>query len=61
MCGFVAVDNDESYDYDVMLMVFHPRRLAESAIYPYSYAFTACPIKLSLRYITVRPVRALRS
>lgn len=56
MCGFVAVDNDENYDYDVLLMVFYPRLLAESVIYPYSDAFTASPTKLSLRYITPRPV-----
>ena len=39
MCGFVAVDNDENDDYDVMLMVFYPR--LKAAIYPYSDAFTA--------------------
>lgn len=46
VCGFVDVDNDENDDYDVMLMVFYPRLLAESAIYPYSEAFTACLTKL---------------
>lgn len=51
MCGFVDADNDENDDYDVMLMVFYPRLLAERAIYPYSEAFTACLTKLSLRHI----------
>ena len=57
---FVAVDNDENDDYDVMLMVFYPRLLAESAIYPHCAALTACPAKLSLRYITLSPTLIIK-
>lgn len=39
LCGYVAVDNEENDDYNVVLMVFYHWLLVESAIYPYSGAF----------------------